>query len=67
MCLFFFKAVAVLGFLSPSSRGALSTVTLILYVCFAGVAGYTSARIYKMMQGEYWRRNVFVTATLIPG
>ncbi|KAJ3333759.1 hypothetical protein HDU76_004255 [Blyttiomyces sp. JEL0837] len=59
--------LAVLGFLSPSTRGALSTVTLIFYVCFAGVAGYVSARIYKMLQGEYWRRNLFLSATLVPG
>ncbi|KAJ3172140.1 hypothetical protein HDU88_006955 [Geranomyces variabilis] len=58
---------AVLGFLSPSSRGSLTTVALIFYVCFASVAGYTSARIYKMLQGEFWRRNVLTTATLIPG
>ncbi|KNC99316.1 uncharacterized protein SPPG_05566 [Spizellomyces punctatus DAOM BR117] len=58
---------AVLGFLSPSSRGSLSTVALIFYVCFASVAGYVSARVYKMLQGEYWRRNVVMTATLVPG
>ncbi|KAJ3196541.1 hypothetical protein HK101_008550 [Irineochytrium annulatum] len=59
-------AFAVLGFLSPSSRGALSTMTLLFYVSFAGVAGYGSARIYKMLQGEFWRQNVFLTATLVP-
>ncbi|KAJ3291850.1 hypothetical protein HK104_005769 [Borealophlyctis nickersoniae] len=58
---------AVLGFLSPSSRGSLSTVTLIFYLCFACAAGYVSARVYKMLQGEYWRRNVVLTATLVPG
>ncbi|KAJ3201418.1 hypothetical protein HDU82_008132 [Entophlyctis luteolus] len=60
-------AFAVLGFLSPSSRGALSTVTIIFYILFAGVSGYVSARLYKMMQGEYWRRNVALTALLVPG
>ncbi|KAI8834780.1 hypothetical protein BJ741DRAFT_609158 [Chytriomyces cf. hyalinus JEL632] len=58
---------AILGFLSPSSRGALSTVTIIFYICFGGVAGYVSARLYKMMQGEFWQRNVALTALLIPG
>ncbi|KAJ1565232.1 hypothetical protein HK096_003904, partial [Nowakowskiella sp. JEL0078] len=58
---------AALGFLSPSFRGALSTVVLIFYVCFASAAGYVSARLYKMMHGEYWRRNVGLTAFLIPG
>ncbi|KAJ3033574.1 hypothetical protein HDV00_006059 [Rhizophlyctis rosea] len=58
---------AVLGFLSPSSRGALTTVMIMFYLLFAGVAGYVSARVYKMLQGEYWKRNMFMTATLIPG
>ncbi|KAJ3065535.1 hypothetical protein HDU98_011115 [Podochytrium sp. JEL0797] len=58
---------AVLGFLSPSSRGALSTVCIIFYICFGGVAGYVSSRLYKMMQGEYWRQNVALTALLVPG
>ncbi|KAJ3043202.1 hypothetical protein HDV00_005522 [Rhizophlyctis rosea] len=58
---------AVLGFLSPSSRGSLSTVMLVFYVCFGSVAGYTSARLYKMFNGEKWRRNVFLTAFLLPG
>ncbi|KAI9092167.1 hypothetical protein DFS34DRAFT_717897 [Phlyctochytrium arcticum] len=58
---------AVLGFLSPSSRGRLTTVGLIFYVFFALVAGYVSARVYKMLQGEFWRRNVLMTATLVPG
>ncbi|KAI8820980.1 uncharacterized protein EV422DRAFT_48270 [Fimicolochytrium jonesii] len=58
---------AVLGFLSMSSRGSLSTVALIFYICFASVAGYVSARTYKMLQGEMWKRNVFLTGTMVPG
>ncbi|KAJ3056766.1 transmembrane 9 super member 2 [Rhizophlyctis rosea] len=58
---------AVLGFLSPSSRGSLSTVMIMFYLLFAGLAGYVSARVYKMLQGEFWKRNMFMTATLIPG
>ncbi|KAJ3024200.1 hypothetical protein HKX48_004473 [Thoreauomyces humboldtii] len=58
---------AVLGFLSPSSRGSLSTVMLVFYVLFGSVAGYTSARYYKMFGGEKWKRNVLMTALLVPG
>ncbi|KAI8585494.1 hypothetical protein BDZ88DRAFT_432524 [Geranomyces variabilis] len=58
---------AVLGFLSPSSRGSLSTVILVFYVLFGSVAGYTSARYYKMFGGEKWKRNVLMTASLVPG
>jgi transmembrane 9 superfamily protein 2/4 len=58
---------AVLGFLSPSSRGSLTTVMLIFYVCFGSVAGYSAARIYKMLGGEAWRQLVFLTAFLVSG
>ncbi|KAJ3102717.1 hypothetical protein HDU97_000330 [Phlyctochytrium planicorne] len=58
---------AVLGFLSPSSRGSLSTVMLVFYVMFGSLAGYYSARIYKMFGGESWRQNVLFTAFFFPG
>jgi transmembrane 9 superfamily protein 2/4 len=58
---------AVLGFLSPSSRGALSTMIVVVYVLFAFIAGYVSSRLYKSLKGEHWKKNVIVTATLIPG
>ncbi|CAG8479588.1 11788_t:CDS:2 [Dentiscutata heterogama] len=57
---------AVLGFLSPSNRGSLATVMLIFYMLFAFVAGYVSARIYKMFGGDAWKKNVFLTAFLFP-
>ncbi|KAJ3092688.1 hypothetical protein HK102_004150 [Quaeritorhiza haematococci] len=59
--------LAALGFLAPSNRGALGTATLTLYVCFASASGYVSARVYKMFQGEHWRRTVFFTAFAFPG
>ncbi|KXS10178.1 hypothetical protein M427DRAFT_62914 [Gonapodya prolifera JEL478] len=58
---------AVLGFLSPSSRGSLSTVMLVFYVFFGSVAGYVSARAYKMWGGEEWKKNVLLTAIFVPG
>ncbi|KAJ3339749.1 hypothetical protein HDU93_007865 [Gonapodya sp. JEL0774] len=58
---------AVLGFLSPSSRGSLSTVMLVFYVFFGCVAGYVSARVYKMFGGEEWKKNVLLTALFVPG
>jgi len=69
--LYFMTAVtlvfAVLGFLSPSNRGSLATVMLIFYMLFGFVAGFVSARIYKMFGGESWKKNVFFTAFLFPG
>ncbi|KAI8922889.1 hypothetical protein BC831DRAFT_473888 [Entophlyctis helioformis] len=58
---------AVLGFLSPSSRGALGTMGLIFYILFSAVAGYVSAVLYKTLQGEHWRQNVVLTTLLVPG
>ncbi|KAL3895949.1 MAG: hypothetical protein SGCHY_004387 [Lobulomycetales sp.] len=58
---------AVLGFLSPSSRGSLSTVMLMFFVFFGSFSGYISARLYKMFGGEHWKTAVILTATLVPG
>ncbi|KAL1916831.1 uncharacterized protein VTP21DRAFT_5535 [Calcarisporiella thermophila] len=59
--------LAALGFLSPSNRGLLTTIMIILYLFLSIVAGYVSAVIYKMLGGEKWRQNVILTSTLFPG
>ncbi|KAJ3071144.1 hypothetical protein HDU98_005792 [Podochytrium sp. JEL0797] len=66
MCCFSL-VIAIFGFLSPSSRGALTNVSILFYIAFSGAAGYASARLYKMMKGEGWYRNVALTALLVPG
>ena len=58
---------ACLGFLSPPNRGALLTAVLVLYVFMGAVAGYISARLYKMMGGLRWKSNVLMTSFLVPG
>ncbi|XP_076290294.1 transmembrane 9 superfamily protein member 4 [Lasioglossum baleicum] len=58
---------AMLGMLSPASRGALGTNAIFLYVCSGLIAGYFSARLYKTMRGRKWRRTALLTATLYPG
>ncbi|CEG64338.1 hypothetical protein RMATCC62417_01327 [Rhizopus microsporus] len=58
---------AVLGFLSPSNRGALGTVMVILFMVSSCTSGYISARLYKMNGGENWKMNILLTATLVPG
>lgn len=58
---------ACLGFLSPANRGSLMTFALVLYVLFAVVAGYVSARLYKTMNGLAWKTNVLMTSFLVPG
>ncbi|KAF9158573.1 hypothetical protein DFQ26_007464 [Actinomortierella ambigua] len=57
---------AALGFLSPSNRGSLATVMVVFYMFFGIVAGFVSARLYKMFGGEAWKRNVVGTAFLFP-
>ncbi|KAI8854459.1 Endomembrane protein 70-domain-containing protein [Chytridium lagenaria] len=47
------------------NRGALSTMILIFYMSFAGIAGYVSSRLYKMYNGESWKINVLLTATVL--
>lgn len=57
----------MLGMLSPSSRGALMTSGIFLYVFMGIIAGYYSARLYKTIKGREWRKAAFLTATLYPG
>lgn len=57
---------ALLGFLSPSNRGALATVMIIFYTLFGSIAGYVSAIVYNSFGGESWKKNIFMTATLFP-
>lgn len=60
-------AFAMLGMLSPASRGALMTAALFLFVFMGLIAGYLAARIYKTMKGTQWKQSAFQTATLYPG
>ncbi|KAG1660058.1 Transmembrane 9 superfamily member 4 [Nymphon striatum] len=58
---------AMLGMLSPASRGALMTVAIFMY-CFMGViAGYYSGRLYRTIRGVQWKKAAFLTATFFPG
>ncbi|KAI9674194.1 MAG: hypothetical protein M1817_002012 [Caeruleum heppii] len=58
---------ALLGFLSPSNRGYLSTIMVILYTLFGGIGGYVSARVYKSFGGEAWKQNIALTPMMVPG
>ncbi|KAG9742244.1 endosomal P24A protein-like protein, partial [Aureobasidium melanogenum] len=60
-------AFALLGFLSPSNRGSLTTVMVMLYTFFGAVGGYVSARVYKFFHGESWKLNIAYTPLLVPG
>jgi transmembrane 9 superfamily protein 2/4 len=56
-----------LGFLSPAHRGGLLQSTLLLFTFMGVLAGYSSARLYKLMQGENWKEASWMTALLYPG
>ncbi|KAI9815200.1 MAG: hypothetical protein M1832_005535 [Thelocarpon impressellum] len=60
-------AGAMLGLLSPSYRGSLGTVLVVLYTLLGFVGGYVSARVYKSFGGEAWRQNMAYTPVLVPG
>ncbi|KAF8253782.1 hypothetical protein K440DRAFT_575700 [Wilcoxina mikolae CBS 423.85] len=60
-------AFALLGFLSPSNRGSLGTVAILLYTLLGFVGGYVSARVYKTLGGEAWKQNIIYTPVLVPG
>lgn len=58
---------ALLGFLSPSNRGSLGTIMVLLYTLLGFVGGYVSARTYKSLNGEKWKMNIALTPLLVPG
>ena len=46
---------AMLGMLSPASRGALLTAAIFLYEFMGLVAGYYSGRLYRTIKGKEWK------------
>ncbi|XP_015252315.1 PREDICTED: transmembrane 9 superfamily member 4 [Cyprinodon variegatus] len=59
--------VAMLGMLSPSSRGALMTTSCFLFMFMGVFGGYFAGRLYRTLKGHRWRKGAFCTATLYPG
>nr|GAT56317.1 predicted protein [Mycena chlorophos] len=57
---------ALLGFLSPSNRGSLATVMMVFWSLFGGIGGYISSRVYSSLGGQERKKNVFMTATVLP-
>jgi transmembrane 9 superfamily protein 2/4 len=57
---------AMLGMLSPASRGSLMSAGLFLY-CFMGlIAGYYAGRLYKTLRGVQAKRAALQTGILFP-
>lgn len=55
------------GMLSPASRGSLTTAVIFLYVFMGVFAGYFSARLYKTLKGQHWKKEALLTSTMYPG
>jgi len=67
VCMGFTLVFAAIGFLSPANRGSLMIAMLLLFVLMGSIAGYHSARTFKMFKGKQWQRCTIATATLFPG
>ncbi|RAL12514.1 transmembrane 9 family protein [Aspergillus homomorphus CBS 101889] len=57
---------ALFGLLSPANRGFLATAILIIYTLFGFIGGYVSARVYKSLGGDAWKRNIIMTPVIVP-
>ena len=66
MMALFALTFAVVGLLSPANRGSLITATLLLFAFMGGIAGYSSARVYKTVRGFEWRKCILLTAFAFP-
>ncbi|KAK0307691.1 Transmembrane 9 super member 2 [Friedmanniomyces endolithicus] len=59
-------AFAVVGFLSPSNRGSLATVMILLYTFLGSIGGYASSRVYKSFSGTKWKQLFILTPSALP-
>ncbi|KAL8265086.1 hypothetical protein R6Q59_023216 [Mikania micrantha] len=59
--------LALLGFLSPSNRGSVTTAMVLLWVFMGFFAGLFSARLYKTLKGTEWKKNALETLIMFPG
>lgn len=61
--------LATLGFLSPASRGALLTTTIVLYVLLAFLSGAASSILWGVMERSYngWVGVSLHVAFFVPG
>jgi transmembrane 9 superfamily member 2/4 len=62
----FTMVCALLGLLSPQNKGGLLSALLLIFVFMGSVAGYWSARVYKLFHGKEWKRNTMFTAVFYP-
>lgn len=66
MAVFVF-ALALVGVFYPYNRGALLVAFVVLYALTAGIAGYVSSTLYRMLGGINWVRSTLLTVCLFCG
>lgn len=61
--------LSCLGILNPSFRGGYISVGVGLFIAAGLFSGYFSSRLYRTFGSEEdgWKKNAFVTASLVPG
>lgn len=57
---------AMLGMLSPTSRGTLMSAAIFTYVFMGLFAGYYAGRLYKTLRGALWKSTAVATGILFP-
>ncbi|KAI9308707.1 hypothetical protein BJ944DRAFT_259744 [Cunninghamella echinulata] len=55
------------GWVHPAKHGALISLFIKLYIPGSFIAGYWSARIYKVFKGKSWTFNAVMTSLILPG
>lgn len=58
--------IAMLGMLSPSSRGALITAGFFIFMFLGLHSGYYGGRLYKTLKGQQWKKAAMLTSCLYP-
>jgi len=58
---------ALLGFLSPAHRGGLLQSMMLLFTFMGVLAGYTTARFYKIFGQDDWKTATLLLAFFYPG
>jgi transmembrane 9 superfamily protein 1 len=55
--------LALVGIVYPYNRGSLYTALVVIYALTSGIAGYTAASYYKMLDGANWVSSSFLQPT----
>ncbi|KAF7816305.1 transmembrane 9 superfamily member 2-like [Senna tora] len=63
----FIFMLALVGVFYPYNRGALFTALVVIYALTSGIAGYSAASFYYMIEGKNWVSNLMLTGSLFTG